>query len=915
MRRPLHRRAAAAAVVTAAVVTAATLVAPGAAGAAEAEVLGVDFARTTGEFRGGASGTLYGFGDDGSPTQAVINGAHITNSSQKPPGGLQHPSGDALRIEDGFFDKHGRELAVYLQDFYPDWPYHAAERPEDTRTYDQSDGSWTEGGNGTWDYLEVVRHVVTRIATETDHPEKYLLIPFNEPDYIWYQDWSAMKDRFTADWVTVHRLIHEIYDDAFDGRVRPRIGGPGHSRWHGSAEPDHNRRERDILAYTAAHDVRPDVYVWHELGGSDPDLFRRHMREFRTLEDEHYGTGSELPVTISEWGVLPDMSVPGSIVRWFAAFEEEKADAQTAYWNYAGNFSDNMARANGANGGWWMFKLYGDLAGSDTVQVTPPNPDEPKSLRGIGAVDEENKKATLLYGGTDADVTLDAGGLSPAVFGSSVDVEVREIALTGAEGIQGTPRVVRANDGVQLAADGTLPDLTVPTRDEDAAYQVVITPDQQRDVEQSTAVQPWTTEVEAEDTRLADASVRDAADQSFQASGDTDVASFNRAGSRSDFTVDVPRDGTYRLQVIGSAPAPGRHAFFVDDRFSTTVQYSADLSERDKWNYRGSAEAEVELPAGRHTLSLRASRDGTTALPNSDVTLDKYVLTDVTDGEPTAYPASTMRLQGGALMNYDDPATAGSAHIAGDGQRAETYVTAWESGYHDISVDFSSSRATSAALRINGVEAGSFAATDAGTWRSTAQVHLALGVNELEISSGGGIDLATVTATRNEQADAAAVTVEAEDAVLHGAATVTNLPEESGTNASGSAYVGQLGNDTANTLEIERRPGFDKPGAYTAVVRYANAELQGDHPYNPQVVDRGLQISETGADGRAAMGLFRYNHHWHSFWERSISVTLTTTDGPLTLGNDEPGAWAPDIDSVTIAPVTTGDFRTTPQGS
>ncbi|MDT0441220.1 hypothetical protein [Streptomyces johnsoniae] len=910
MRKSLRHLAGAAAVVTAA-----GLLVPPAASAAEPDVLAVDFGETTGAFRGGASGTLYGFGDDGSPTQALINGAHITNSSQKPPAGLQHPSGDVLNIEDGFFDKHGRELAVYVQDLYPDWPYHEGERPQDTRTYDQTDGSWTEGGNGTWDYLEVVRHVVTRIATESTHPDQYLFVIFNEPDGIWYQDWPGMKDQFLADWTEVYHLVHEIYDEVFDGAVQPRIGGPGHSRWHGTAEPDDNRRERDFLEYAAAHDVVPDTYIWHELGGTDPDLFRDHMREYRALEDEFLGADLDLPVTISEWGGLEDMSTPGRIARWFAAFEAEKVDAQTAYWNYAGNFSDNMARANGANGGWWMFKWYGDLAGSRTVRVTPPHPEDVTSLRGIGALDEDNRRATVLYGGTNADVALDLHGLDRSLFGSQVDVEVREITLSGAEGVHGNPRLVAALEGVPLGDDGTLADVTVPTHDEDAAYQLVITPRQDRDVEAALADQAWSRSFEAEDTRLTEASVRDAADHEFQASGDADVAEFNQPGSRSDFTVTVPRTGTYRFQVIGSAPAPGRHALFVDDRFGATVQYSSDLSTRGKWMYRGSAEVEIELPAGEHTLSLRASADGATALPNSDITLDRYVLTDVTDGAPTVYPASTMRLQGGARLAFEESGTRGAARIGGDGQRGELYVTAWESGYHDVVVDYASTGAASASLRVNGAEAEPFEAPGAGTWRSTARVHLAEGINELEVTSAEGIAVSSVTTARNAAADAAAVTVQAEDAVLHGAAAVETLPESSGSNASGGSVVRYLGNDTAearNRLEIPRQPGFDAPGDYTVVVRYANAETSGDHDYNPQVVDRGLQITEDGAEGYAGRGMFRNNHHWDSFWERSVGVTLTTTNGSLFLGNDVPGAWAPDIDSVTIAPLTANGFETTP---
>lgn len=66
-----------------------------------------------------SSGTLYGLGDDGSPADAILDGAQ-ENSSQKPPSGTQHPSGDALALRNQFFSNGGNELAVYMQDYYPD---------------------------------------------------------------------------------------------------------------------------------------------------------------------------------------------------------------------------------------------------------------------------------------------------------------------------------------------------------------------------------------------------------------------------------------------------------------------------------------------------------------------------------------------------------------------------------------------------------------------------------------------------------------------------------------------------------------------------------------------------------------------------------------------------------------------------
>jgi hypothetical protein len=883
--RRLMSTAAAAAVAATAVTG---LAAPPASAATE--VLAVDFSTRTGDFRGGATGTLYGFGDEGAPTQSLINGAHITNTSQKAPYGTQHPSGDAIKVEDGFFAKNGEDMYVYMQDYYPDWPYHGSRRPGDTRTYNLEDGTFTEGGNGVWDYLEIVEFVAEAVATDSDRPQDYILIPFNEPDGNWYPDWRGQKDQFLADWQAAYEKVQEVWER--HGLGHARIGSAADTRW----QP---QRTADIFTFAKANGSLPDVTIWHELGIDNLGTYRGHFTEYRALEAS---LGIEpRPVNINEYGMLRVMGVPGQLIQWFSMFEDTKVDAQTAYWNYAGNFSDNSARPGGANAGWWMFKWYGDLNGSETVTVTPPTPNGVDTLQGIGAVDEGNRRATVLWGGTDSDVALDLNGLDKSVFGDTVDVEIRENALTGAEGLADTPRVIAAYDGVKLK-DGKLR-LDVPTYDRYAGYQLIITPSQSRDVEADAAAQPWRASIEAEDMALTAATVYTQDPKAnggwkFLASGGRDVGSFNQVGSRAEWTVDVPRDGTYRLQVIGGAPGvPGRHALFVDGESAGTVQYAADLALNDtsRWQYRGSAEVLVDLTAGSRTLTIRASADGTTKLPNSDITLDKVSLTAVEEGEPTAYPASGFRLEDGASLKWTGNCKGGAA-ISGDA-RADLYATAMETGYYDVRIDWASTKASAVALTVNGAAIAEVTANGAGKWRSTATLHLNEGINEIELRSPDGAVVQSLTTIRNRAADDAAVSIEAEDMTLHGQASVTRLADSTGTNASGSAFAGWIGSGWANAVEIDRE-GFAEAGDYDLTVFYANAETSGRHDYNPQVVDRRLEVQEGGeAVGHA---YFRYTYSWDSFSQRTIPVTLSTADQPLRLGNAS--AWAPNLDRVVIAP-------------
>ena len=129
----------------------------------------------------------------------------------------------------------------------------------------------------------------------------------------------------------------------------------------------------------------PDVFIWHELGTSNLATFRGHHDAYEALLKQL--AIAPIPVNITEYGMLRDMSVPGQLVQWISMFESEKVDAQTAFWNYAGNLSDNSSRNNGANGGWWMFDWYGALAGSETATVTPPHLNTPDSPQGLAALD------------------------------------------------------------------------------------------------------------------------------------------------------------------------------------------------------------------------------------------------------------------------------------------------------------------------------------------------------------------------------------------------------------------------------------------------------------------------------------------------------------------------------------------------
>ncbi|HEY3559439.1 MAG TPA: hypothetical protein VGL05_18340 [Kribbella sp.] len=854
--------------------------------ATTAETLAVDFSQTTGDFRGGASGTLYGLGDDGVPSQPVLNGAHVTNTSQKPPDGAQHPNGDVLDVEKSFFAGAGKDLLVYVPDMYPDWPYHQGKRPGD------------DNNDGVWDYLPIIRQVAEKIATTSTHPHDIVFVPFNEPEGPWYPvgDWDHQKDIFLADWSAAYDVIQEVY--AEHGLGHAKIGGPGWYAWH-------QQPSADLLAYGKAHNQLPDLFIWHELGTQNLANFRANYARYEALVAS-LGL-PEIPVNITEFGMLRDMGTPGQLVQWMSMFEDEKVDAETAYWNYSGNLSDNSSRNNGGNGGWWMFKWYGDLAGSKTVKVTPPRLNAVDTLQGMAAVDRVNRKATVLFGGGSQDVNLSVAGLDPATFGSSVDVTVRADRLNGSEGASLQPPVIVST---RAAVSNGQVQLTVPNNDRYSAYQVQITP-------ALTARQPVSTDlvssVEAENTTLTDAKVYyedPTREWSFMASNSRDVGSFNQASSSATWPVTAPHTGSYRLSILsGTNAVPGKHALFVDGVFRTFVDYSASLN----WTYRGTTDVSLELSAGSHTLSLRGSKDGTTRLPGSDIVLDRFDLYDNTSGENAVYPGVEARLAGGARLSYSQSGTSGYAELGGPAT-ATVYAATAATGYYDITTHFATTKAhRQVRLLVNGRNVVLPKVASVGSWAATARVYLPQGINELTVSAPPGDvllrDVTTSRGTAQLAADANPANVhraEAESLTLSGTAAVESLPASTGSNGSADAdgivrVVTDVGKGAANTITMARPAGFG-PGQYQIVFGASNADKSDPINYNPQVISRFLDVSETG--GTTVRAAVRHNYSWNSFWDKTVPLDLVTSAGALTIGNNT--GPTPHLDTITLARLVAG---------
>ncbi|MCC9709977.1 cellulosome protein [Streptomyces sp. MNU76] len=812
---------------------------PAAAAAADPQRLTVDLSASEGPVMHGANGALYGLSDDGVPSDAALAPLKITSISQKPEGGAQHPNGDALTVSRSFFRNGGGEINVMMQDIYAKWPY------EDL---------------GIDDYLPKVDRIVKEVSADPNR-DRFVYIPFNEPDQIWYKldvadqaQYEINRDRFFRDWKTVHERIRAIDPDA-------RIAGPNEAGYH-------TRLLRDFLAFAKRENVLPQVMTWHELGSGSLRDFQGHYDDYRALE--RAAGVAPLKINIDEYANRRDLSVPGQLVQWVSMFERNKVYANQAYWDAAGNMDGNVVRSNIPNGGWWFFRWYAGLTGN-TVKVTPPRANTIDTLQGLASLDTSRRQAQVLLGGSAGDADVVVQKVPRSLFGRTVTATVAEAAWSGYEGQHAAPRVL-SRTKVRIADDGTV---TVPLRGlhKMSAYRVVLTPGGTGTP--TTPAVPWSASYEAEDAAITDGKVYTqgtvANANGYAASGTKDVGSLNQPTSKVDFTVSVPENGTYDLAILygNQSGTPATQKLTVDGGEPVTVTYPST----ENWTYRAKKDLTLRLTAGTHQLTL--------AKGDTEVTLDRIDLT-VRTGEPAAsYEATLADISGKPSYDYSSSAgVATGALVLRSGDKAVFDVYAPRDGYYRVV-----SRA-SAPVRL-ALHGQSVAAVPdrplrlylvAGNNRITATAkHTA--VRSLDVSGAG-----STTGT---------LAYDGATATLAGGAELVDSAH-----ASAGSYISRLGNGADSTAEFT----VDAPtaGRYVLVVHYAhNDRRDNGHAYNTDIMSRTADI--TVGDGEPRTVTFKNTWGWDDYWTVGVPVDLREGSNKVTFGNAS--AWAPNIDRIEVGRV------------
>jgi len=571
----------------------------------------VDLSTNTGALRYGATGFLYGLGNDGIPNDTMLAALKPQVAAQKAPDGLQHPNGDALQVAPEFKRTGGRDIQIYMQDVYAQWPYENL---------------------GLADYLAKVDTMVRKVVADP-YRTSYVYVPFNEPNGIWYSgNLAGLEDA----WRQVYQKIRSIDATA-------RIAGPNYSGYN-SAD------YRAFMTYAKNNNVLPDVTTWHELGNDFFTSWYTHYNDYRSIESS-LGISAR-PITINEYGRSSgDLGVPGNLVQFVARFENSKVDGCLAYWTSAGALNDLVTHNNQATGGWWLYKWYGELTGH-TVTVTPPT--QNGSLQGLAALDPAKKQARVIFGGAPsvndvyaADVVVKGLG-SATYLGSTVHATVWGVDTSGLNASPG-PYVVSEGDFTSSSGQVTIPLTGLKGA---SAYQVIVTPN----TDTSAAN---TTRYEAEYARVSgSANITYGSNTGY--SGTYFVEGYGASSTAStQFVVTAPSTGYYNVALRYSAGpytgAPTNRTTRLTLNGSTLATLT--LPGTANWNTWNTVTTKVFLNAGIN----RISADAYTSDDSDAINVD-YIDVAATTGTVTAYEAESVAntRAGTAVVSANANASGGS---------------------------------------------------------------------------------------------------------------------------------------------------------------------------------------------------------------------------------------------------------------
>ncbi len=854
----------------------------------------------------GATGWLYGQGDDQVPTANTITALKPNTAVQKAPNGMQHPNGDVLDITKTFLDAGGRHIQIYVPDYYALWFYEFT---------------------GTDYYLDILE-MQAKACIEAGIAEDVVYVLYNEPNENWlggsYKDDKGNTvtgwDSLYWFWKDMVAKLREVYKEA-GVPTAPKTAGLNLAGYNDGVMEGY-------VKFCAEHDCMPDITSWHDLSTWQYNNFSHEYAHYRDLEKKYGVTPRE--IVINEYAENKECASPGNLVRWIGLWEDYEVAGCLPFWHFSNNLNGLAANNNTGNGAWWLFKWYGDMSGS-YLPVSVANAQQ-SEFYGVASMDENKKSANVVFGGRDgsANIILD-DILSTAAFAGAqqVHIKVEGTDYTGFHGAAEEPRIIK--EGTVAITDGKA---VIPMNDMNAMSGYRITVTQAAENESlGLLADTWKAKYEAEDGVLAGNAIVAEADGAYACSNRKKVHFVDNPGDSVTLSVEVPYDGYYKYDLVYCAstgvntndpdhntPYTAVQDLYVDGEKAEEMVLPNTL----QWSMGGMYSTYLYLAAGSHTLKIEATASQGKAVPDcvyltykgkeaSDTLFDMTYEAELGEFNEIKGAATTLTTAHEGQIGYVTGLESRKV-TEGGGLRFNTVVP--ENGMYRISFRYQAEADAVANLYLDNDMVNlsrlrakvSLGATGA-EWKTVYQeVFLQEGINVIDLDTEGAVKLDSIQ-VKIQDGSAPITVVEAESGALQGEAALgsQNAVKQ---RASGNGYVSGL--KAANGVELipEGDPAFtilglgrrvdlgeavdknsltiqvDAPqaGDYKLAVYQSNGELFGKHGYNAQMTERYASFVVNGGSPKKVV--FRNTYSDETFRPQIVDVTLQAGANTIKIYND-----------------------------
>ena len=594
----------------------------------------------------GSAGFLYGASEINVPTIDLLQGLKPDTMVQKAVGGLQHPTGDAVRTKSALLSAGVKDMQVYFQDMYLEWPYDAPmkngsidinsyQKSVEKNLYSMICTKSSKGAEGAFRGTDGNYYVLDK-----ENASCYSYVLFNEPDQIWFGGNLAGLE---AAWKQIYNAVHKIDPDA-------RCVGPNYS---GFSSSDYNH----FLKYCSNNNCLPEIISWHELGDISLTDFYEHYDLVQQYISEYYGNvGYKPQLMVNEYARHYDIGAPGGLIKWLSMFEDKDMSGCMAYWAMANSLNELAADQNSPSASWWVYHWYAQMTGKQCKMTSPSFADT--RFYGITSYDDEINMGYVLFGGNEDEngneiVYLDnISSTSLANSNDAVNVKIYAVSFSGQQGASYAPKCIF--DSAVKSENGALKIQISDTDEMDAYFAILTKPQEDAAITDMNNIRLSTLSYEAENATLLGGATAYAKIgwSTFATSGRADVGNISNNGDGVQFDVNVSEDGLYTASLFYSLQSPyvepdtlKPSATGQNRGIGKALPYgiAVDGVKLDNiylestvlWLYKNHCDIDLNLTTGRHTITFTHINGNQAGKGNLQLTaaIDKLDLIKIDDSD------------------------------------------------------------------------------------------------------------------------------------------------------------------------------------------------------------------------------------------------------------------------------------------